>query len=119
MRLKDDSQSMALSSIDLGIAESLEREPAFRERYLRRWAANEVSAELRSMRMKRQLTQAVLAKKAGTGQPAISRIEKQSYDGWTFKTLLTIALALDARLTITLEPIEDLIRRMREHEEIL
>lgn len=111
----EDLQSTS-SSIDLGIAESLEHDPAFRKRYLRRWAANEVSAELRAMRLKRKLKQVALATMAGTGQSAISRIEKQNYDGWTFKTLLTISLALDARLTIKLEPIEDVIQKLRRHE---
>jgi transcriptional regulator with XRE-family HTH domain len=107
---------MSLSSIDLEIARSLEQDREFRERYLRRWAANEVSAELRGMRHLRKLKQAALAQKAKTGQSAISRIEKQNYDGWTFKTLLTIAIALDARLTIKLEPVEDVIRKFRNHE---
>ena len=68
------------------------------------------------MRLKRKLKQVALATMAGTGQSAISRIEKQNYDGWTFKTLLTISLALDARLTIKLEPIEDVIQKLRRHE---
>jgi transcriptional regulator with XRE-family HTH domain len=76
-----------------------------------------VSAELRAMRLKRELKQAALAKRAKTGQSAISRIERQNYNGWTYQTLLNIALALDARLSIKLEPIEDVIRRMRSHEE--
>jgi hypothetical protein len=68
------------------------------------------------MRLRRHLKQVDLADKARTGQSAISRIENQDYDGWTFKTLLTIALALDARLTIKLEPIEHVIERFRNHE---
>jgi transcriptional regulator with XRE-family HTH domain len=114
--LNEDASFSTLSSIDLNIAESLETDPAFRERYLRRWAANEVSTELRAMRLKRELKQTALASRAKTGQSAISRIEKQNYDGWTFKTLLTIAMALNARLSIKLEPIEDIIQRFKPNE---
>jgi transcriptional regulator with XRE-family HTH domain len=84
---------------------------------LRRWAANEVATELRRMRKRRRVLQAALAAKAGTGQSAISRIEKEDYDGWTFKTLFSIALALDARLRIELEPIEDVVRSLRRQEQ--
>lgn len=103
-------ESQQLSSIDLGLAERLSNDERFRDRYLRAWAANEVASELRAMRKRRAMTQAALARKTATGQSAISRIEKQDYDGWTFKTLLTIALALRARLRIQLEPIEDVIQ---------
>jgi DNA-binding XRE family transcriptional regulator len=69
------------------------------------------------MRKRRRVLQAALAAKAGTGQSAISRIEKEDYDGWTFKTLFSIALALDARLRIELEPIEDVVRSLRRQEQ--
>lgn len=65
--------------------------------------------QLRSMRQRRKLNQKQLAERSGTGQSAISRAEQAEYDGWTFKTLVTLAEALDARLRITFEPIEDVI----------
>lgn len=53
----------------------------------------------------------------GTKQSAISRIEKQSYDAWTFKTLLTIANALKARIDFKLTPLEDIVAAHSEQEE--
>lgn len=95
--------------IDLGLAERLRADPGFRRRFVRRWAQSEVAMQLRSMRQRRKLNQKQLAEKSGTGQSAISRAEQAEYDGWTFKTLVTLAEALDARLRITFEPIEDVI----------
>lgn len=68
------------------------------------------------MRKRRALRQQELAEQAHTGQSAISRIEQQDYDGWTFKTLLNIAVALKARLRIRLEPFEDVAQNHETHE---
>jgi DNA-binding XRE family transcriptional regulator len=105
-----------LSSIELNLANRLETDERFRDRYIQAWASNEVATELRAMRKRRTWKQADLAAAAATGQSAISRIEKQDYDGWTYKTLLTMAMRLRARLRIRLEPIEDVVRAMRAHE---
>jgi transcriptional regulator with XRE-family HTH domain len=105
-----------LASIDLDLANRIQNDPRFRERYFRAWAANEVATELRQMRKRRVLRQKELAQQAHTGQSAISRIEQQDYDGWTFKTLLNIAVALKARLRIRLEAFEDVVSNHRTHE---
>lgn len=68
------------------------------------------------MRLRRRLRQTELAVAANTGQSAISRIEKDDYDGWTYKTLLAIATVLKARLRIRLEPLEDVIEEYRRSE---
>ncbi len=69
------------------------------------------------MRLRRRLRQSELAAQAHTGQSAISRIEKDDYDGWSYKTLLAIASVLKARLRIRLEPLEDVIEEYRRSEE--
>ena len=107
------SQLEPLTSIDLELAERLEKDERFRNRYLRRWAQNEVATEIRGLRKRRGKLQAEVARLANTGQSAISRIEKAEYDGWTFKTLLAIGDALRARLRITFEPIEDVVRSLK------
>lgn len=108
--------SQHIQSIELRIAERLLQDARFRERYLRTWAANEVATELRKMRKRRRLRQEDLAAQAGTGQSAISRIEKRDYDGWSFKTLLNIAGVLKARLRVLLEPLEDVADQHRVSE---
>ncbi len=95
-----------LSSIEAELADRLENDEQFRTRYIRTWAQTEVASEIRTLRKTRRLRQEEVAKLVGTGQSAISRIEKAEYDGWTFKTLIAIAEVLKARLRITFEPIE-------------
>jgi DNA-binding XRE family transcriptional regulator len=68
------------------------------------------------MRRRRRLLQSELAAEANTGQSAISRIEQETYDGWSYKTLLAMAIVLRARLRIRLEPIEDVIEEYRHSE---
>lgn len=103
--------------IDAELADRLERDAAFRRRYIRMFAQAEVAAEIRALRKSRRLRQAEVADLAHTGQSAISRIEKADYDGWTFKTLIGIAEALRARLRITFEPIEDVVSSYRTQPE--
>jgi len=100
-------------SIDSELADRLQNDQSFRRQYIRLFAQTEVAAEIRGLRTKRRLRQAEVARRAGTGQSAVSRIEKASYDGWTFKTLIGIADALEARLRLSFEPIEDVIEALR------
>ena len=44
-------------------------------------------------------------------QSAVSRIEQASYSGWTFKTLLRVADALDAQVKVSFEAADDVIER--------
>ena len=95
-----------LSSINAELADRLEKDDAFRRRYIRMWAQTEVASEIRSLRKRRRLRQSEVATLTQTGQSAISRIERADYDGWTYKTLIAIACELKARLRISYEPIE-------------
>ena len=54
-------------------------------------------------REKAGLTQAELAKKIGTRQPALSRLERGGFKKATVETLKKIADALDTRLVIKLQ----------------
>ncbi len=50
------------------------------------------------------LTQQELAKRIGTKQPALSRLEKGGFEKANIETLRKIAEALDYKLTVKLEP---------------
>lgn len=50
------------------------------------------------------LTQTELAKRIGTKQPALSRLESGGFEKATVETLKKIADALDARLVVKLQP---------------
>jgi transcriptional regulator with XRE-family HTH domain len=65
--------------------------------------------QLRHLRERRGLKQSDLKVATGMSQSAVSRIEQADYAGWTYKTLLKMAEALDAELRITFVPAEDVI----------
>ncbi len=61
----------------------------------------ELAKAIIEMRIKRGLTQAVLAKKIGTKQSAVARLESGSYNP-SIAFLGKVASALDARLEVSL-----------------
>lgn len=90
----------------------------FSDRFISTLAKDEVAGQIRSLRLMRGLkTQAEFAKKLGMQQSAVSRLEMADYSGWTFKTLLRIALKLKARLRISFEPLEDVVDRHERNEQ--
>jgi hypothetical protein len=46
----------------------------------------------------------------GTQQPAISRVEKADYQNWSFNTLRKIVDAEDARVRVSIQPAEDVLK---------
>jgi DNA-binding Xre family transcriptional regulator len=104
--------------LKLNISKRLRENKAFRKRFFRRQAQDEIAMSIRSLREKRVMRQIDLAKKSGMKQSAISRIEQAGYSGWTFNTLLRVGSALDARLHLTLEPAETVIARYENQEVI-
>ena len=64
----------------------------------------EVLESIIKAREKAGLTQEQLAKKIGTKQPALSRLERGGFKRATVETLRKIAEALDVRLVVRLEP---------------
>ncbi len=104
-----------LSSIKLGIAKKL-LDRGYRHRFFARMAQDEVASQIRTLREKRGLRQSGLAKQAKMTQPFVSRIEQSEHAGWNFQTLLRLASALDARLHISFEPMEDVIRQYEQEE---
>lgn len=63
----------------------------------------ELLESLLKARERSGMTQAELAEKIGTKQPALSRLESGGYSKATVETLHKIANALDARLVVKLE----------------
>jgi transcriptional regulator with XRE-family HTH domain len=94
--------------IDLGIPRKL-RDPEYRRKYFLAETSARIAAQLISLRKRRQLNQSQVANLVGTTQPAISRVERADYQSWSFKTLRSIADALDARIRVTIEPMEDVL----------
>lgn len=98
--------SRAGRTLESHIAEKMSR-PAFRKAWK---AADEEFEILDSLIMAREnlgLTQAELAKKLGTKQSALSRLERGGYKTATVDTLVRAANALGFRLEISLKPKRD------------
>ena len=98
----------SLSTINLDIASKLQ-DLDYRRAFFHSFSRDEVACAIRDLRELRGLNQAELAKRSEMKQSAISRLEDAEYSSWTYKTLLRIADALDARLRILLEPAEQVI----------
>ncbi len=68
----------------------------------------QVAREIYRLRANRGLTQTELARKVGTSQSVIARLEDSDYEGHSLRMLRRIAEALDARLAVRLVPEEAL-----------
>lgn len=95
-------------TIELGLPLKLQ-DREYRRRFFLAEASARIAGQLVALRKRRQLNQNQVAQLVGTGQPAISRAERADYQSWSFKTLRSIADALDARIRVIIEPAEDVI----------
>lgn len=64
----------------------------------------DVAREIYELRIKAKLSQAELARKVGTTQSVISRLEDADYDGHSLAMLRRIASALEKRVEIRFVP---------------
>lgn len=84
------------------IAEQM-KDPEFKKAWHDLDPEFELLESMIKVREKKGITQAELAKKIGTKQPALSRLERGGYTKATVETLKKIADALDSRLVIKLQ----------------
>ena len=106
-----------IRSIDLRLIERL-GDPEFRREWFKAQLDYGVPEQFRTLRERRELTQTALAQKADMKQSAISRFEKSSDATWNFETLLKLADAMDAQLTISVTTAEDVIDRIKRAEAV-
>ena len=76
------------------------KDPEFKKNYLKEMAGFNISVKLIELRAKLKLTQAQLAKRLGTTQSVVSRLEDGSYNRCTLSTLRKIAEATGTQLEI-------------------
>ncbi|MDO8358373.1 MAG: helix-turn-helix domain-containing protein [Nitrospirota bacterium] len=103
--------------INLNIGKRLKEDHEFRKSFFRALSRNEIAAQIIKLRKMRNMRQSDLADAVDTGQSAISRLEKADYASWNYQTLLGIAEALQARLHIQFEPVENAIAQYGQQEE--
>jgi len=90
------------------IAESLKRElaapePDFAEGYAESFLNTWIAAQIKVLRLQRDMTQERLAALLATSQTVVSRIENVNYSAWNIGTLKKLARAFDVRLTVSFE----------------
>jgi transcriptional regulator with XRE-family HTH domain len=100
---------MSLGSIDLNIDEKF-KDADYKAAFLEARLVDEVAHNLRLIREQQNMRQSELAERSGTKQAAISRIERSEQANWNIKTLFRLALALDYRLKIVFQPMEEALR---------
>lgn len=77
-----------------------EKDPELRRLYEEEIVNFEVGLAIRAARERKGVTQKELAKKIGTTQSVISRLEDADYEGHSLSILQRIAKALNCRLSI-------------------
>lgn len=107
--------SSVSSFTDLGLSKELE-DREFRNQFFRTEREIDIPAQIKKLRKLRRMRQAQLAERAGTKQSAISRIETSQEAKWELETLVKLAEALDARLSVVIEPYEEVIARYLTEE---
>lgn len=99
---------MSLTSpIKLNIAQKIEKDKDYRKKFFQRRTQDEIAMSIRGLRENRKMRQVDLAKKSDMKQSAISRIEQADYSAWSLTTLFRVADALEARLRVVFEPVEN------------
>jgi len=101
---KKIKRAIVPESITQHIEEEYRRSPEFRKSYDREVLNLKIAYRVSQLRKLRRLTQGQLAKKIGTTQQTISRIEDSENTQINIRTLIKIARALRARLNIDLVP---------------
>lgn len=94
---------MNKTNFDKYLEEQL-KDKAFAKRFRQAGEAWEVALQIASLREQAGLSQLELAKRAGTTQQQISRLESPSYERHSLSMLRRVAEVLNANVRVFLEP---------------
>ena len=90
------------TNFDLYLEEQL-KDKEFAERFRKAGEAWDVALQIAALRQDSGLSQAELAKRVGTSQQQISRLESPGYEGHTLSMLRRVAEVLGARVRVAIE----------------
>lgn len=90
--------------LDEWLSEKLKK-PGFRKHFRQARMAVEVAHQIVLLREKMGISQVELARRMGTKQQTISRLESGDYEGFTLKTLMKIAEATKTQVVVTFRPV--------------
>jgi transcriptional regulator with XRE-family HTH domain len=91
------------TNFDLYLEEQL-KDPSFVERFEKAGQAWDVAIKLASLRRASGLSQKELAKRVGTSQQQISRLESPSYEGHSLSMLRRVVDVLGASIHVEIQP---------------
>ena len=80
------------------------RDPVFEERFEKAGEAWDVAIQLAALRKASGMSQKELAKRVGTSQQQISRLESPAYEGHSLSMLRRVADILDAKVHLEIIP---------------
>lgn len=78
----------------------MKKSPTARDAYVQAEVVTALAVQIRAIRMQRSWSQADLAKRMGTTQAAVSRLEDPSYGRMSIKTLLDLSRVFDTGLRV-------------------
>jgi len=104
--VSDFLDAMKRTNFDHYLEQQL-RDPDFAERFKAAGEAWDVSLQLTRLREQAGLSQKELAARLDTTQQQISRLESPAYEGHSLSMLRRVAAALNARLSVVLEPLSE------------
>ena len=78
------------------------RDPEFRRAFEKERKRLRIALQMAEIRRKKKLSQKDLARRMGTSQQVISRLESGAYNGYTLRTLEKFAKATGSRLVVEL-----------------
>jgi transcriptional regulator with XRE-family HTH domain len=87
------------TNFDVYLEEQL-KDPDFKERFRKAGEAWDVAIQIASLRKKSGLSQKELARRLGTSQQQISRLESPSYEGHSLSMLRRVAEVLGASVHV-------------------
>ncbi len=102
---------MKAINFDLYLERQLKDE-AFAERFRQAGEAWDIALQLAALRQKAGLSQKELARRTGTTQQQICRLESPTYEGHSLSMLRRVAEALNAQVRVILEPAHSRRRSM-------
>jgi transcriptional regulator with XRE-family HTH domain len=91
------------TNFDIYLEQQL-KDPVFAERFKKAGEAWDVALKLASLRKASGLSQKQLAKRLGTSQQQISRLESPSYEGHSLSMLRRVAEVLGATVYVEIQP---------------
>ena len=86
------------------IHEEFQGDQELNARFQRELTRLQLADQILKLRERGELSQAQLARKIGTHQSAVARMEQSTYRGYTVATLAKIAAAAGARLEVRFVP---------------